>query len=310
MKIIETYGRDDVAVVYVGDLGGGRVVEFAESLQPPIPREEKWVNLVSTLCGCPVTCPFCDAGGSYSGKLTAEEIQSQITYLVARRFPDRRVEAKQWKIQFARMGEPSLNDAVLDVLRQLPLLYSAQGLIPSISTVAPAGRNSFFEQLLEIKNDFYTGGRFQLQFSLHTTDEKYRDELVPIRKWSFEEIALYGERFVASGDRRVTINFAAAKQFPVDPDVVAQHFNTEKFLVKITPLNPTASARENGLSSVPIGDLQTGRLAAEFRARGFETIVSVGELEENVIGSNCGQYARKHLMNNDNRLEEECQTIA
>jgi hypothetical protein len=31
-------------------------------------------------------------------------------------------------------------------------------------------------------------------------------------------------------------------------------------------------------------------LAAAFAAQGFETLVSIGELEENQIGSNCGMY--------------------
>ena len=28
---------------------------------------------------------------------------------------------------------------------------------------------------------------------------------------------------------------------------------------------------------------------------GYQVIVSIGEVEENYIGSNCGQYVRKHL---------------
>ena len=49
------------------------------------------------------------------------------------------------------MGEPTLNPAVLDVLDELPGLYDAPGLMPSISTVAPKGCDDFQERLMQIK---------------------------------------------------------------------------------------------------------------------------------------------------------------
>ena len=69
------------------------------------------------------------------------------------------------------MGEPAFNPAVLELLRELPSRYQAPGLMPSLSTIAPGGVDGFFEALLEIKNELYPGGKFQFQFSLHTSDE-------------------------------------------------------------------------------------------------------------------------------------------
>lgn len=296
MKVLEQYGRKDVAIVYVAELASGKVIEFVESLTPPYPRDRKWVLIVSTLAGCPIGCKFCDAGGNYRGRLTAEEITTQIEYLVAERYPQRHVPSLQWKIQFARMGEPAFNSAVLDVLRSLPTSFDAPGLMPSVSTIAPIGRDTFFTELLEIKNEFYSRGRFQLQFSLHSTDSNYRDELIPIRKWDFETIANYGKRFVSDGDRKVTLNFIATENSPIDPDILARHFDPRFFLVKITPLNPTYAAKINKVVPTALALLQSGVLAESFRRRGFETIISIGELEENSIGSNCGQYARKHSL--------------
>ena len=119
MKIIASTGRDDVATVYIAEMAGERLIEFVESVQPPIPREVKWVLLVSTMYGCPVGCMMCDAGGYYQGKPTREEIFEQIDFLVYKRYPDGNVPTEQFKIQFARMGEPSLNQNVLDVLEEL-----------------------------------------------------------------------------------------------------------------------------------------------------------------------------------------------
>lgn len=299
MKVIASSGREDVAIVYIVELSNGRLVECVEAVQPPIPRQQKWVLLVSTMFGCPVGCQMCDAGGSYQGKPTQEEIFAQIDYLVHRRFPDGVVPARQFKIQFARMGEPALNMAVLDVLDELPRRYQAPGLMPSISTVAPAGSERFFERLLDIKLAHYAGGHFQFQFSLHTTDLAARDVIIPIKKWDFAHMAAYGERFFRPGDRKITLNFALAQGMPLEAQALLRHFDPQKFLVKITPLNPTYRAAEHRLVSyVDACQNNHADLVNALTAAGYDVIVSIGEVEENHIGSNCGQFLRTHLAAN------------
>ncbi|MCK4594744.1 radical SAM protein [bacterium] len=298
MRVIANAGNEEVARVFLAELGEDRFVEFVESVQPPVPREEKWVVMVSTLFGCPVGCPMCDAGGRYQGKLTADEIFVQIDYLVRRRYPDARIPARKFKIQFARLGEPSLNPAVLEILRELPGLLRAPGLMPSISTVAPRGTDAFFSELTEIKKELYADGRFQLQFSIHTTDTELRDKLIPIRKWSFGKIARYGENFLAEKDRRITLNFALGKGMPVNPAVMLDHFDPESFLLKFTPLNPTYRARKNGLSTYIEPDAPGRRYEVLERLSevGYTVLQSIGEREEDRIGSNCGQLLQRHLI--------------
>jgi 23S rRNA (adenine2503-C2)-methyltransferase len=288
MKIIAKTGWEDIAIVYIAVTGNGELVEFVESLQPPLPREKKWVLTISTLYGCPVGCRFCDAGGYYLGRLPKSEIISQIDYLVKQRFPDRKVPVEKFKIQFARMGEPSFNRSVLEVLECLPELYDAPEFIPSFSTVAPQGTDSFFKRLLEIKKKKYAQ-RFQFQFSIHTTDEKKRDWLIPVKKWSFEKMAEYGQAFYEKGDRKITLNFALASGLPVDPNVLVRYFTPDRFLIKVTPVNPTYQATRNKISSIlPHG--KGNEIITSLRAAGYEVISSIGELTENYIGSNCGQY--------------------
>jgi 23S rRNA (adenine2503-C2)-methyltransferase len=294
MKVRAMAGSDEIATVYIAELEGGALVEFVESVQPPVPRAEKWVLILSTLIGCPAGCRFCDAGGSYAGKVSAGEMLEQIDFMVRRRYPDGRVPASRFKVQFARMGEPSLNDGVIEVLEKLPLLYDAPGLIPALSTIAPAGREAFFERLLEVKKALYPG-MFQLQFSIHTTDAERRDWLMPPKKWTLPAIASYGERFFDAGGRKVTLNFALAEGMAVDPGVLLDHFSPEIFLVKMTPVNPTCRAGENGLSSGLDVDGRGRDVAAAIEEAGYEVIVSIGELEENRIGSNCGQYIGRYL---------------
>jgi 23S rRNA (adenine2503-C2)-methyltransferase len=298
IKVHASAGNEEIAMVYIVETSPGNLVECVESVQPPLPREKKWVLLVSTMFGCPVGCLMCDAGGHYHGKPNREEILEQIDFLVDKRFPDRIIPCEQFKIQFARMGEPSLNKQVLDVLQELPQRYQAPGLMPSISTVAPAGTESFFERLLEIKQACYSGGHFQFQVSLHTTDLALRDRFIPVKKWSFAQIGEFGERFYAPGDRKITLNFALAQGMPVDPQVLLTCFDPHKFLVKITPLNPTYRARENDLVSYvdPLSAVEKYEIIHALQESGYQVILSIGETEENLIGSNCGQYLRRHLL--------------
>jgi 23S rRNA (adenine2503-C2)-methyltransferase len=278
----------------VAALADGALIEYAEAIQPPLPREQKWVLIVSTLRGCPVACPICDAGGDYRGKLSADEIWAQIEDLVRRRHPDLKVPVPKFKIQFARMGDPAVNDAVLEVLRFLPLRLRAPGLLPSISTIAPAGRDAFFDDLLALKQELYPGGRFQMQFSLHSTCQEARRRLVPTRTWTFAQMAAYGRRFFAPGDRKLTLNFAPALGFPLAPSQLLEHFDPAIFTVKLTPINPTAAATRAGLVGLldPADPAACEALAQSFRAVGYDTILSIGDLSENQIGSNCGMLAR------------------
>jgi 23S rRNA (adenine2503-C2)-methyltransferase len=297
MNVIAEAGRDDIAMVYVGEFEDGKLVEFVEAVQPPVPREEKWVLMVSTLYGCPVGCSMCDAGGYYHGKVTTDDLFAQIDFLVRKRYLDGVIPSQQFKIQFARMGEPAFNPGVIEVLEELPKRYQAPGFMPSISTIAPHGTDAFFERLLAVKEQLYSGGNFQFQFSIHTTDEALRERIIPVKKWDFARMAAYGERFYQPGDRKITLNFALAEENPVDPQVLLHYFNPEKFLIKITPLNPTYRAQEHGLSSYidPHHQGEDYPLVEALRAVGYRVIVSIGEVEENYIGSNCGQYVRRHL---------------
>jgi 23S rRNA (adenine2503-C2)-methyltransferase len=292
MKVLARYGREELAYVYIAETDAGKTIEFVESVQPPVPREEKWVLIVSTLFGCPVGCAICDAGRWFDGQLSRRAILAQIDYLVTSRYPDRRIPAGKFKIQFARMGDPAFNPTVIEILRELPHRYDAPGLLPCLSSVAPRGTDRFFSGL-DLRNEGVLR-RCQMQFSIHSTDEQVRDRLIPVKKWSFQRIAEFGRRFFIPGDRKIALNFALAEKIPIDPGVLLEFFDPDRFLIKLTPVNPTLSATENGVINALTGESCAGHSGDLVRRlkRDYEVIVSIGELEENRIGSNCGQYAR------------------
>ena len=294
MEILSEVGDPNVAVVYIGKTSKGNIVEFVESI-PTYNPAEKWVLIVSSLNGCPVGCKMCDAGFFYRGRLDLDELMEQVEYPIRRRW-NGKPKTRKFKVQFARMGEPSFNMAVLEAMRLLGERY--ENFYPSLSTVAPIGTDKFFEELLELKKEMFPHN-FQLQFSIHSTSPEQRDEIIPVRKWDFEMIAEYGKAFYDEGGKKITLNFALARENEADASVITEYFPKEYFLIKITPLNPTVSTLKNRLTNDV--DLETGlpmkhrKFVDDLRRLGYDVIISVGDTRENLIGSNCGQYILRFL---------------
>jgi len=301
MKIIEKREVPGLAALYLAELAGDppRRVEFVDTLEPGVSKTEKWVMMISTQVGCAVGCRMCDAGVSvYQGNLSAEEMLSQVRFIAAQNTGLDLIRHPKVKVHFARMGEPALNPAVLEALRMLAREFPCPGLIASVSTVAPKSPavEPWFKELLRVKDECFSAGRFQLQFSLHATDEDKRREIAPIKKWSLEEVADYGRRFVRPGDRKVTLNFAPAASETLDAAAIAGTFDPRRFLIKITPINPTLSAARSGTTFVWTETPESVRPAVQDLARrGFKVIISPSLPEEIASETSCGQLWSDNL---------------
>lgn len=294
MHIVSKSGNRDLAEIYVAQMrqDPAYMIEFVDACDTSVgPRPAKWVVVLSTQFGCPVNCLMCDAGGSFKGNLTFDDLKFQVqTVFGAHEELDANACTKL-KVQFARMGEPSLNDKVLEFLVWLKDRYPQ--VIPCIATIAPCGRDSWFERLLSTR-DFFRD--FQLQLSINSTDQQYRDRLMPYPKMSWEWLAAYGRRFFRKGQRKVGLNFAVCSGIPVNASAMAEYFDPDHFIVKLTPVNPTSTGYENRFSiSEDRGTIEQLLLekSNDFSVLGFDVIVSIGNLEENLIGSNCGQAVRR-----------------
>lgn len=295
MRVVECAGSASLAQVFVVEFRDDPRyrVECVGAIDPALSRRDKLVFVVSSQFGCPVGCAMCDAGTWFVGNLTQAEIEAQIMLLVAAWSGDDTAFCRKLKVQFARMGEPSLNPAVLDAIEYLPSLLPGTQLVPCIATTAPRAASAWFERLIELRRSFGPDS-FQLQFSVQSTDESLRDRMIPVGKWSLQEIAAYSRRFVREGDRKVTLNAALARGIPFDPEVIARVFDPRFCLVKLTPLNPTLSTAMASLHS----GMETGLepevtvLARKLESFGFRCILSIGDPEESRMGTSCGQLAR------------------
>ena len=293
LNVVSSSGREDLAWVHVAHPARrDGYVEFVESVAPPVSRDQKWVLILSTWIGCPVKCRMCDANEQSGRRLTAGEMLGQIDWMVGRRYGTDPVPARKFKIQFARMGEPALNPEVVEVIRDLRQRVASQFLpIPCISTIGPARATGFFERLADIRHTVYATGDFQLQFSIHSTDARVRDWLMPFPRMELAQIAAIGERFYRHPFRKVSLNFAVMEGVPIDPGRIAETFDPQRFTIKLTPLNPTQAGQQHELRSLIRPDAPDSMvpLVDSFRNLGFDVILSIGNWGENAIGSNCGQ---------------------
>ena len=297
MEILREEGLDEVARVFVWCPRAGEpgLVEFVDGLDTRYCREEKWIINVSTQIGCPVRCRFCDAGGEFRGNLTADEMLAQVRFVV-QRHRDTAAMCAKLKVHFARMGEPALNDAVPDAMERLPEEIATPGLWACIATVTPQRRDAWFDRLIHTAHAVFPQ-RFQLQFSVNSTDEAMRRWLMPYPIEPMARIAEYGERFYRPGDRKPVLNFALAEAVPFDAAVIAGTFDPSVFAVKLTPLNPTAQGKRSGMKTIlrESRQEQIAKPLADLNEAGFEVIVSIGDEREDLVGSNCGQAVRRLL---------------
>lgn len=294
MEVIEVSGNPEVAEVCVARFrqDDRYTTETVDGLTPPLAREEKWIINVSTQFGCPVGCPFCDAALQYHGNPTAAELLAQVRWALERH-PGVAEKCRKLKVHFARMGEPALNPAVPDTMERLPEVVGSPGLWCCVATVAPRGREGWFERLLQIKRRLYPG-RFQLQFSVQSTSQEDRARLIPIPHWKMDELADYGRRFFEPGDRKVILNFALARDVEYHPEVIEKTFDPEKFAIKLTPVNPTAAGAQNGFETILRSEQSSmlDRACDRLTTSGYDLVISVGDQREDQIGSNCGQAVR------------------
>ena len=303
MKVLQNKGKKELALVYVAGLRNDpkNLVEFVDACSPAVgDRRKKWVIIISTQLGCQVNCIMCDAGGGFRGNLSAAEMLGQVKTVVADNGLDPKNCAK-FKVQFARMGEPALNPQVMTALRELSELYP--NVIPCVATIGPGNCSRWFSELLIVR-DLFTD--FQLQLSVNSTDEGWRDIIMPYPKISLSELAGYGKCFYRPGQRKTVLNFALHPRWPLEAAALRKTFDPKYFAVKLTPLNPTDAGSRNSLDLDQNTDPINGEMeekAQSLERHGFLVIRSVGELEENDIGSNCGQAVRS-FVKSESRYEE------
>lgn len=196
-------------------------------------RTERWMIGVSVMSGCPVGCKFC-ATGQMKGyrSLTAGEIVEQVQFIVNKNNSSTPSAAKEFKINYTRMGEPFLNiDNVKEAIRTISTLYP--NAHHYISTIGIKGSDFSW-----IKNNI------TLQISLHSLDEERRNALIPFKnKMTIPELGMIATR----SNLKTTLNLTLVDESDFDIEKIKENFPPGDFFIKLSPINPNVISEKNKL---------------------------------------------------------------
>jgi 23S rRNA (adenine2503-C2)-methyltransferase len=260
-----------------------------------MPLEEKWVITVSTQYGCSMGCTFCDVPKVGPGvNATEYDICDQV-YHAIKQYPKIK-HTKRLNLHFARMGEPTWNWDVINFvkmgLRGTIKYHLGNSMIhPVISTMLPRKNKNllpFLNEWCDIKNDMFRGDA-GLQLSINSTDERQRHYMFNGNSLPFAELKAIAKALPDPVGRKYALNFAVC-DYKVDAELLANTFNPNNFMCKLTPMHETASCKERGLitrngynSFYPYAEME-----ASLKDAGFDVLVFVPSKEEDESRITCG----------------------
>ena len=192
-------------------LADGKTVEAALMYYGGESGGERRTVCVSTQAGCGIGCPFCATGQQgYERNLTPGEIIDQVLYF-ARYLKDQsragnntsgKTGERVSNIVFMGMGEPLANyEALWQAIEMLnaPECFrlGARNMVISTAGLAPQIKRLSKEKL-----------QIGLAVSLHASDNKLRDRLVPInRKYPLEELIQACQEYSVIKGRRLSFEY-------------------------------------------------------------------------------------------------------
>lgn len=197
-------------------------------------RAERWMIGVSCMSGCPVRCKFCATGQLKKTRmLTYTEIVEQVLFVLEKNPEYKIADAKEFKINYTRMGEPFLNiDEVKKAIDAIDTL-SHKKVHHYISTIGING------------SDFsWIKGNITLQVSLHSFDSNRRDWLIPYKnKMSIEELG----KVATESNLKTTLNMTLVNETDFDIEELRRNFAADRFFIKLSPINPNATSDGNDM---------------------------------------------------------------
>jgi 23S rRNA (adenine2503-C2)-methyltransferase len=253
----------------------------------------------STQSGCPVGCRFCGAGDFFARNLTADEIVSQPERLL-QDVDCRPDEMGRLQIMFMSMGEPLLNlRELVPALRTLKAKYPKAALL--ISTVGP---DIDYSPVNDVSKEIETIG---LQFSVHESTDKARDQLIPFKKkLTLAQIAEKGLAWFKLTGRKPFFNYCAHDDNSSEIDAARLFglYPPEYWSATVS----VVCERSDGLAAT---NEHQRKLATDFGdkllALGFDVRV-FDPAGQDTIGGGCGQlwFVQDWVKNNPNKFKPSC----
>ena len=241
-----------------------------------IKRKTGTTVCVSTMVGCPVGCVFCESGSNgFIRNLVPAEIIQQIVLL----------KEKVNRIVFMGMGEPLLNYD--NLIKSIHILRDRDGLnFPTdgitISTVGP------LNQLKKLREEHL---KIQLTLSLHATEQKTRDSVIPHMKGQgINEVVESALSYAERHNRKITIAYLLIPGFNdrnCDVRQLGRWFRGKNVLINVLQYNETKCCKIQRPNKQ-----QLVAFKARLEEAGLE--VKLRESRGNNIKAACGQLVSEH----------------
>ncbi len=166
-----------------------------------IPTEKRLTACLSSQVGCPMDCKFCATGKEgLKRSLKVSEILDQILFI------ENEMNQKVTNIVFMGMGEPLLNiDALLLSIRSINEDFDISQRKITVSTVAIP---KMISKLSELSFQVLGKCQFTLAISLHASNQKIRETIIPSAKnYHINNIIDDCREFVLKTGRRVSFEY-------------------------------------------------------------------------------------------------------
>lgn len=167
-----------------------------------IPQEGRFTACLSTQVGCKYACRFCASGLlGFKRNLSAWEIMAQILEINQNLKPD-----KISHLVFMGTGEPL--DNFDNVLKAIRIINAKEGLNIGARriTISTAGVIPGIERLAK------EGLQIELSVSLHASDDKTRNKLMPINKrYPLKDLISACRKYASTTKRQVTFEYVLIK---------------------------------------------------------------------------------------------------
>lgn len=251
-----------------------------------IPEDDRGTLCVSSQVGCALDCSFCStARQGFSRNLSVAEIISQVWMASQLLDEEKKPGRKITNVVMMGMGEPLLNFD--NVMKAIDIMIDdfAYGLSKRRVTVSTAGVVPAMDRMSE-RHDV------QLALSLHATNDKLRDDLVPInRKYNLEVLMEACRRFMAkrSPRSRLTIEYVmldGVNDRREDAEALIKLLEGISVLVNLIPFNPFPNSGYKTSSNNAVRRFQDVLMQA-----GLTTVIRKTRGDD--IDAACGQLVGK-----------------
>ena len=264
---------------------------------------DRTVICCSVQSGCPVGCSFCGTGKKFIRNLTTSEIVAQVVTILTDRgifFDMAEKRCKKFQIMFMSMGEPALNwDNVREAIVELDKMFPNAQLL--ISTVGIADK----QVLLSMESLSHDIKGLGLQFSIHRSTDKLRNEIIPFKnKLTLREIRDEGIRWWNVTGRKPYLNYCIDGTNNSDADFIrlADMFSPEVFCFTFSVVCDPDPDSIGG--TLRFDDLEKiNAFKKKFDALGYNTRI-FDPAGQDDIGGGCGQlwcvqdWLREHVGSN------------